>query len=139
MPLFCIEWAQSFDQCGRPGPPDLPEKAYDNRHPARAAWVNATVPRVSPVVLLQAAASRFNKPDAQHFWPAPRTSYNLASRLIGGTDGTIPDPPKLALKIALVKMQPIRAATPDKPAREAVACPARVVFSPGLEERSSTA
>jgi hypothetical protein len=82
------------------------------------AW--GTNPRLSPVVLLEAVASRFNKPDAQHFRPAPRTSYNLVSHLIGGKDGTIPDPPKLALKIVLVKMQRIRAATPDTPARETV-------------------
>jgi hypothetical protein len=99
------------------------------------AW--GTNPRLSPVVLLEAVASRFNKPDAQHFRPAPRTSYNLVSRLIGGKDGTIPDPPKLALKIVLVKMQRIRAATPDTPARQPAASPARIDFRPAQKSAAA--
>jgi hypothetical protein len=66
MPLFCIEWAQSFDEGGRSGPSDLPgEGIRQLTSGAYGVGQGRESPR-DPVVLLEAAASRFNKPDAPH-------------------------------------------------------------------------
>ena len=102
MPLFCIEWAQSFDDCGRPGPPICLRRHTTTA--IRRGRREPTTPILAwpAVVPLKAAASRFNKPDAQHSGRLPELS-TISVTPDRGTDGTIPDLPKLALKIALVR------------------------------------
>src|SRR5918996_5172831 len=87
MLLFCIEWAQSFDDCGHGGPPDLPMRHTSGG--IRRFWSGRRMRTLTPppVVPLAAAASCSNKSDAQHSGRLPELPMTSLHARSGVTTG----------------------------------------------------